>query len=250
MVWRAFLPVIAVLAGVPATTRPVLHAQEGGKTVADGVYTDAQAARGASAYDASCAGCHRADLGGGTGPALKQDRFARQFAGKDLKTLFTKAATTMPRGAPGSLGDAVYLDVVAHLLRENGFPSGTHELTSEGLEGIRVVAGRPKPLPPVGDFSYVEVVGCLTPGPQNTWMLTKAGDPVAAVAGTSAPPAVGKETPLGARTLHLVDALAYAPDAHKGQKTYVRGLLITLPDEQRMTISALEVVSPTCREQH
>ena len=47
------------------------------KTVADGVYTDAQAARGGRVYAAACAGCHRADLGGGQGPALKDQRFAR-----------------------------------------------------------------------------------------------------------------------------------------------------------------------------
>ena len=52
-------------------------AQETAKTVADGVYTDAQAARGAAVYDTACAGCHRADLGGATGPALREQRFAR-----------------------------------------------------------------------------------------------------------------------------------------------------------------------------
>ena len=79
-------------------------------------------ARGAAVYDGACGGCHRADLAGGpNGPSLREERFARVFAGKDLKTLFTKTATTMPRGAPASLGDNVYLDIVAHLLKENGF---------------------------------------------------------------------------------------------------------------------------------
>ena len=109
------------------------NAQESTKTVADGVYTDAQAARGAAVYDAACASCHRADLGGASGPALREERFDRGFAGKDLKTLFTRTATTMPRGAPGSLGDAVYLDLVAHLLKENGFAAGPRELTADAL---------------------------------------------------------------------------------------------------------------------
>jgi len=220
-------------------------AQDAGKTVADGVYTDAQAARGAAAYESACAGCHRADLGGGSGPPRRDERFTRQFAGKDLKTLFTKTATTMPRGAPGSLGDNVYLDIVAHLLQENGFPSGSRELTAGALDGVNVVPGRPKPPPPIGDFSYVDVVGCLTAGPQHTWMLTRGSVPVAVAA---APPAAAGEAPLGAQTYALVDAIAYAPDAHAGQKVHVRGLLIRLPGEQRMTISALETVSPTCRE--
>jgi cytochrome c5 len=225
------------------------RAQDRAKTVSDGVYTDTQAARGAAVYETACSGCHRADLGGATGPALKEQRFAREFAGKDLKTLFTKIVATMPRNAPASLGDAVYLDIVAHMLKENGFPAGAQELTADALDGIRVVPGRPKPPPPIGDFSYVEVVGCLTAGPQHTWMLTQASEPVAVV-----PAASARSTPdatantLGTATFHLLDAMAYAPDDHRGQKIYVRGLLIKLPGEQRMTISAFEMVSPTCRE--
>jgi mono/diheme cytochrome c family protein len=219
-------------------------AQDAGRTVADEVYSDAQAARGAAAYESACSGCHRADLGGGTGPALKNERFARQFAGKELRALFTKVATTMPRNAPGSLGDNVNLDLVAYLLRENGFPAGSEELTAEGLDGVRVLAGRRKPPPAVGDFSYVEVVGCLTQGPENTWLLTKATAPAAAT--PSGSPDTAK--PLGAETFHLVDAMAYAPAEHRGQKMYVRGLLIKLAGEQRMTISAFETVSPNCSE--
>lgn len=225
-------------------------AQGTAKTVADGVYTDAQANRGAAVYDASCAGCHREDLGGGpNGPSLRGERFARVFVDQDLKTLFTKVATTMPRNAAGSFSEAVYLDVVAHMLKENGFTAGARELVSDGLDGIRMVPGRPKPPPPVGDFSYVEAVGCLTAGPQRTWMLTRATDPVGVVPGaTVRSPVTATTTPLGTQTFHLVDAMAYAPDDHKGHTIYVRGLLIKLPGEQRITISAFEMVSPTCND--
>ena len=224
----------------------VPSAQEAGKTVADGVYSEAQAVRGAAAYETSCAGCHRADLGGGTGPALKEQRFARQFADKDLRTLFSRIATTMPRNAPGSLGDSVSLDIVAHLLKENGFPPGASELSASALDGIRVLPGRPKPPPPVGDFSYVEVVGCLTADAQRAWLLTKASAPVSVSASPSSPRTVPEA--LGAETYHLVDALAYAPQTHVGQKLYVRGLLIRLGGEQRITISTLEPLSARCAE--
>jgi mono/diheme cytochrome c family protein len=224
------------------------RAQEITKTVADGVYTEIQAARGGAVYDSACSGCHRADLGGGTGPALKEQRFAREFAGKDLKTFFTKIVTTMPRNAPASLGDSVYLDIVAHLLKENGFPAGSHELAADALDGIRVVPGRPKPPPPIGDFSYVEVVGCLTAGPQNTWMLTQASEPVVVVPTASTASTPATEKPLGSQTFHLLDAMAYTPDDHKGHKMYVRGLLIKLPGEQRMTISSLEMMLSTCSQ--
>ena len=224
-----------------------LRAQEPQRSVIDGVYTEAQANRGAAAYDAACAGCHRADLSGNSGPALREQRFAQQYAGKDLKTLFTKIATTMPRNAAGSLADNVNLDIVAHVLKENGFPAGARELTADGLEAIGVAPGRPKPPPPVGDFSYVEVVGCLTAGPEHTWMLTRASEPVVAV--PSAPvSAAAMDKPLGTETFHLLDAMAYAPDDHKGQTMYVRGLLIRVAGERRMTISTLVPVSPTCRD--
>ena len=47
--------------------------------MADGVYTDAQATRGAAVYDGACSGCHRADLGGAHGPSLKEQRFAQRI---------------------------------------------------------------------------------------------------------------------------------------------------------------------------
>ena len=237
-----FVFTVVLIAGVVDRTA---RAQETAKTVADGVYSEAQATRGSASYDTSCAGCHRADLGGANGPALRGERFARIFAGKDLKTLYTKIATTMPRGAAASLGDAVYLDIVAHVLRENGFPAAESELTADGLS-VQVLPGRPKPPPPVGDFSYVEVVGCLAPGPESTWVLTNGSEPVSvALAGQSPPPAV-TDRALGTQVFRLLDAMAYSPEAHKGHKMYVRGLLIKLPGEQRMTISSLEMVAPSC----
>ena len=224
-------------------------AQEPQKTVAEGVYTDTQATRGALVYETSCSNCHRADLGGASAPALKEQRFTRDFAGKDLKTLYTKIATTMPQNGPGSLGESVYVDVVAHVLKENGCPAGSKDLTVEGMEGVRIVPGRPKPPPPVGDFSYVEVVGCLVPGPHDTWLLSRASAPVSVTPPTAAAAASAPAPkPLGTDTINLVDALAYAPESHKGHKMYVRGILVRLQGEQRMTISSFDMISPTCTE--
>lgn len=226
-----------------------VNAQEPTRTVADGVFTEDQAVRGSTAYDAACSQCHRANLAGADGPALRDERFAKNFAGKDLKTLYTKIATTMPRGAPGSLGDDVYLDILAHVLRENGFPTGAQELATSGLGEVQVLPSRPKPPPPVGDFSYVEVVGCLTGGPNNTWALTNAGEPVSIVLdpeSTPQTPADAAARALGPHTFHLLDAMAYQPETLKGHKMYVRGLLIKLPSERRMTISSFETIAPTC----
>ena len=155
----------------------------------------------------------------------------------------------MPRAAPGSLGDDVYLDIVAHVLRENGFPAGARELTADGLADVRVLPGRPKPPPPVGDFSYVEVVGCLTAAPNDVWLLTSASEPVSVVVAPGSAPKPSQDVPtraLGSQSFHLLDAMAYSPHSYKGHKMYVRGLLIKLPSEQRMTISAFESIAPSC----
>lgn len=244
IVLPAFACAAALTAGLAART---VLAQETGKTVADGVYSELQATRGAASYDTSCGGCHRPDLGGANGPALRGERFARIFAGKDLKTLYTKVATTMPRGAAASLGDAVYLDIVAYVLQENGFPAGSGELTAEAMSGVQVLPGRPKPPPPVGDFSYVEVVGCLSSGPDDTWLLTSASEPVGlALTGPALRETTATDRPLGIQVFRLLDAMAYDPESLKGKKIYVKGLLIRLPEEQRMTISSLETIAPSC----
>jgi mono/diheme cytochrome c family protein len=217
------------------------------RTVAAGVYSDEQAQRGALTYQTSCSQCHRADLGGVSGPPLTGERFNRDFAGKDLGVLYKKIATTMPRGDAGGLGEDLYLDVVAHILRENGFPSGDTELDTDGIEAIRVLPAAVKPPPPMGDFSYVDVVGCLTPRTDGTWTLTQASAPVVATPPTMTAP--GSPVPpaaLGSETFSLLDAMAYAPEKHKGHKVHVRGLLVKQPAEQRIAISSFDMLAPAC----
>ena len=244
-----FAAVAPIAAVVFFTFVAALRAQDGVKSVADGVYSDVQALRGAAAYDQACGRCHRQDLGGADGPALRDDRFNRMFAGKDLKTLYTRIQTTMPRGAPASMAESAYLDITAHILKENGFPAGPSELSAEGLAGVDLLESRPKPLPPVDSFSYVEVVGCLTPGLDGSWMLTNASNPVPAAA-PGMPQYVASEvqpTASGDQTYRLLDAIAYQPESKRGQKLYVRGLLIRLPAEVRLTISDLKTIATDCR---
>jgi len=241
------LAALAFACGFGSFAGRQLQAQAGGRTVADGVYTDAQADRGAGSFATACSGCHRADLGGGQGPALKEQRFTRDFAEKNLDTLYTKILNTMPRGAPGSLGDSVTLDIVAHILRENGFPAGTAELAADAVPGVKILPGKPKPPPPVGNFSYVETVGCLTQGPGDTWLLTQATEPKTVVAPSDGAAKATVGAP-GTETFRLLDAMAYTPMSHKGQRMYVRGMLIKVATEQRITISAFETVAPACAQ--
>lgn len=218
------------------------------RTVVDGIYTDAQADRGAASYDAACARCHRPDLGGADGPALRDDRFNRMFAGKSLHSLYDRVSATMPRNAPASLAEGVYVDILAYLLRENGFPAGAQELVADAVEGVEVRPTQPRPSPVVGDFSYVEVSGCLAQAPDGAWLLEQASAPVAvspAIASARRPAAAAISH--GEQTFHLLDAIAHQPERHRGQRLRVRGTLIRLPGQQRLTISSAETLSATCR---
>jgi len=79
--------------------------------------------------------------------------------------------------------------------------------------------------------------------------LTNATDPVVIVTPSvvAKVPADADTRSLGTQQYHLLDAMAYTPESHKGHKVYVRGLLIKLPNEQRMTVSSLEMVAPACK---
>ena len=138
---------------------PSLTGQDKEKTVWDGVYTAAQASRGAAKFVTQCVTCHGADGSDGNAPSVKGERFERRWAGGDVKTLFNIVRTTMPRSAAGSLTDAEYTDLVAYILKLNVFPDGPEELP----------AGVPRSIPitekdaggPIADFSLVQVTGCL-----------------------------------------------------------------------------------------
>jgi S-disulfanyl-L-cysteine oxidoreductase SoxD len=106
-----------------------LAAQKTTSSVLDGVYTDPQAARGAALYAQHCALCHGVTLGGlGEAPALVGPLFVSDFNGLTLGDLYDRVRTTMPLTAPASLGRERYADILAFVLKSNGFPAGQREL--------------------------------------------------------------------------------------------------------------------------
>src|ERR1700691_5588863 len=96
------------------------------RTVWDGVYTEAEAARGVTAFGQSCAGCH-ALAAEGKAP-LVGDAFWKSFAQKSVGDLLEFVSANMPNGTPGSLDESTYRDIVALMLKSNGFPAGTIEV--------------------------------------------------------------------------------------------------------------------------
>lgn len=123
----------------------LLPAQETTSSVLDGVYTDAQAARGGDAFAQNCAVCHGATLGGvGEAPALVGVLFVSDFNGLTVGDLFDRIRTTMPLNAPGALGRERYADILAFVLKSNGYPAGQRDLDrrSEFLNTIAFEAVR------------------------------------------------------------------------------------------------------------
>ena len=131
--------VVVVAAILCACAAEAVNAQSGGASVWDGVYTAAQAERGASTYANHCTECHGAGLDGtGEAPALSGPEFLSHYDGRPVGALFDRTRKTMPNDAPGSLKRNDYSDVIAFMLKFNGFPAGEKELDyrSEYLQGI------------------------------------------------------------------------------------------------------------------
>jgi len=229
---RLLVPVIVFL------TVPVLLAQD--KTVDQGVYTTAQAARGAKLFESNCVMCHRDP--GGTAPVLAGERFTKTFSDATLQTVFTTIKTTMPRNAPGSLSDAEYVDLVSHLLKINSYADGMNELAVADLPGIKIPG-----LTGSLDFALVQVVGCLAQNGR-AWTLSRATEPVR----TREPEAPRDDVaaqldkaPLGDRTFRLQQVYG-APAGWKDQKVVAKGFLTKAGSEDRVNITSMRTLTSSC----
>jgi hypothetical protein len=209
------------------------------RTVWDGVYTDAQAARGEARYRASCSGCH--DEGPRRGEA-----FMRDWSGTDLGGLFARMKASMPPGAPGTLPDADYIDIAAYMLRINDFPAGSDELTSASVATIRV-EGRDGP-EPVPNFALVRVIGCLGAGPGTDWTVTNASAPTRTrnpAASTGDELKESAAVVLGSATLRVMNVYP-RPVAYTGHKVEAKGFLIRDPSGDRINATAVQTLAPSC----
>ena len=129
-------------------TLGVFHALPGraDQTIADGVYTGAQASRGEALYATHCADCHLADLSGKEmSPGLKGVAFRFRWADLTLFDLFDRVERTMPQGAPATLPKSAYADIVAYLLAANGYPAADAPLPvdEDALRSIAIGAFSP-----------------------------------------------------------------------------------------------------------
>jgi mono/diheme cytochrome c family protein len=219
------------------------------KTVWDGVFTAAQADRGKENYlSGRCGGCHKLDLTGDRGPALKGEDFIAHWENGSVVTLFDKIRETMPQNSPNDVTEDAKADIVAYLLQANGFPAGKTELRAdaESLGIVDIV--RKGQSNTIANFSLVQVVGCLTQRSNSAWTLTSTSDPV--LTRDEEPNAAALKTAqnkaLGSQTFQLVSVVPFKPDGHKGQKMEARGLLYKDQNDALLNLTSLQMLGASC----
>ena len=223
---------------------PSVHAQgdanpASGRTVWNGVYTEAQASRGEARYQETCSLCHK-------GGPRKDAEFMQDWSGSDVESLFTQIKESMPANAPSSLDDKAYLDIVAYMLRQNAFPSGGGELTAAAIKNIRIEGPHgPEPVP---DFALVRTVGCLSRASDAAWMLSDASEPVR----TKEPSAsrgqelsAAKGTASGVQRFQLLNAYP-KPDKYEGQRVEAKGFLMRDAGGNRINVTSVQSLSSQC----
>jgi S-disulfanyl-L-cysteine oxidoreductase SoxD len=214
-----------------------------------GVYTAEQAERGKVNFTGSCTRCHLGDLSGGIGPSLQGERFIKAWENENLYRLFVKIRDTMPPNFGTALTEEGKLDVIAYLLQVNGFPSGSADLKvdTDALEGVQIVKKEADTAVP--NFTLVQVVGCLTPGPDNIWQLTRTTEPVVTKdqSSTADELEAADSQPLGSQTFRLVSTGTFKSALQDGRKVQAKGLLYREPAESRLNLTSLQTIGPGCR---
>ncbi len=107
-----------------------VHAQE--RTVADGVFTEAQVESGKGVYESTCSACHR---------MREYRQVLRAFQNNSVMVLWDMLVSSMPADNPGSLADSEYTDIIAYILSEQGYPAGDTPLDPyNGMDEIKIIA--------------------------------------------------------------------------------------------------------------
>ena len=232
---------IACVLGI-APPPAALAAQGEAWPIWTGAFSAAQAGRGKASYDLFCASCHAEDLSGQNGPALKGARFLSIWDAATLREFYRKVSTTMPR-AQARLEDAVYLDVIAYVLQQNGFPAGPRELTAQPeMLGRLQIVGANGPLA-AENGQLVSAVGCLA-RESGGWVLTRASTPVRSrnLEQTNPDDLKALEAvPPGSSTLRLM-AVAPGADQHEGHRMEAKGLL----SSAGIAAMSLQMIASTC----
>jgi hypothetical protein len=95
------------------------------------LYTAAQSERGEDSFRETCLSCHSSS-------EFRGRSFQRDWRGSSLGYLYEEIVYYMPEDNPGGLSTNTYLDIMAYILDQNGFPGGEMELVSD-IEAMKEV---------------------------------------------------------------------------------------------------------------
>ena len=100
-------------------------------------FTELQANRGRDTFRSGCTECHYSS-------EFADAQFKFKWSQRSVGNLFQLIQTSMPESAPGSLSSEEAVQLVAYVLRMNGFEAGPNELPTDpaildgmSLESIR-----------------------------------------------------------------------------------------------------------------
>ena len=206
------------------------------RTVWDGAYTEAQAARGVMAFGQSCANCHA--LGAQGKAPVAGEAFWKSFSQKNVGDLLEFVSKYMPNGSPGSLSDPTYSDIVALILKTNGFPAGTTELARNANTDLQIIPKDGSTVLPAD--TLIRVVGCLARSGSD-WVVTSATPPERA----EHPGGEDATRPLGSRTMPLKFLLT-SLDSLAGSRVAVSGLLIGADGADGINVTTVNRVAAKC----
>ena len=132
-----YLPQAAQQATTFNATRISVSLPAGGAAL-PALYTDAQAQIGYAKFLGNCAMCHGTHLEGRSGPALTGPNWANAKADYTVGEVFTVVSQQMPATGPGSLEHADYEQIMAFLLKQNGYPAGNTALSFDSASSSKV----------------------------------------------------------------------------------------------------------------
>jgi mono/diheme cytochrome c family protein len=235
------LRTLSVVPVIAAASIALLSAQgDKTRTVWDGAYTDAQAARATATFSQSCSNCHTLAPEGNLRP-LTGDAFWRAFTQKTVGDMLTFVKTNMPNGVnAGSLSPSTYNDLVALILKSNGFPAGTTEVSPESVVGIQII---PKDGP--GELpanTLVRIVGCLAKNGSD-WALTSATRPERIDRTGVGPQDASRALGQGSFTLKFVLTRL---DQYAGQRMSVSGILLGAGGADGVNVTTVSRVAEAC----
>src|SRR3954465_4724326 len=122
---------LALAAGFSLTT----YARQS-RSLSDGVYSAAQAAKGQELHKAQCGECHGNSMEGAIGPPLVGSGFLSNWSARSMASLVDKTQKTMPFTLPGSLTREQATDLVAYILQMGKYPAGSAGLSDVTLPQV------------------------------------------------------------------------------------------------------------------